>query len=381
MSIAYRIREYTDKLNAQGLLRVRQVQQPVTLGLLHFDSNDYLSLSQDPRIARGYQESYRQFPCGSGSSMLLSGYHRAHQSVERAFADFLNVEECLLFSSGYAANLAVTALLGQIKAHCIIDKSVHASIYDGLTLSQVDYCRFIHHDLHDLTHKLKSYSEPSVVITEGIFSMSGNVAPLDQYVSLCAQNNSELIVDEAHSIGVLGAQGRGAVDFHGVAANDLPLRVIPLGKAFAAQGAIVAGKRDWIAGLLQAGRSLIYSTAISPALCYGLLNTLKIVAIADDRRLKLMQLIKVFKDHVNESPLQWSDSNTPIQQLRLGSAYLAQHYAKELKKLGISCSAIRAPTVTHKASGLRIIINYQHEPEDIQQLFDQLTKIYEHTLD
>lgn len=380
MSFAKRIREYTDKLNAQGLLRVRQVQEHATSGLIRFDSNDYLSLTQDPRIARGYQESYRQYPCGSGASMLLSGYHSAHQSVEHAFADFLNVEECLLFSSGYAANLAVTALLGQIKAHCIIDKNVHASVYDGLTLSRVDYSRFIHNDLDDLTHKLKLLSEPSAVITEGVFSMSGKIAPLAHYASLCTQNKSELIVDEAHSIGVLGEQGRGAVEFHGVAANDVSLRVIPLGKAFAAQGAIVAGKRDWIVGLLQAGRSLIYSTAISPALCYGLLNTLEIVSSADDRRLKLMQLIKVFREHTDKSSLNWSDSNTPIQQLRLGSSELAQYYAQELKKQGISCSAIRAPTVAPKESGLRIIINYQHEPEDIQQLFNQLNKIYEHTL-
>ena len=161
------------------------------------------------------------------------------------------------------------------------------------------------------------------------------------------------MVDEAHSFGVLGPQGKGAVCYHGLTQKDVPLRVIPLGKAFAAQGAIVAGKQEWIHALLQAGRSIIYSTAISPALSYGLLKTLDIVVNADDRRLKLRQLVELFREEIKRSPLQWIDSHTPIQQLQLGCPHLALHYAQELKKKGISCSAIRTPTVSIKSTGLR----------------------------
>ena len=160
--------------------------------------------------------------------------------------------------------------------------------------------------------------------------------------------------------------------------NEVPLRMIPFGKAFAAQGALVAGQKEWIHALLQAGRSVIYSTAISPALSYGLLKTLDIVTDAEDRRLHLRQLIDLFKEHIKSSPLNWVDSDTPIQQLYLGCPRLALHYAQELKNSGISCSAIRTPTVNIKSTGLRVILNYRHHEEQIQYLFNKLHTIYEH---
>ncbi|MCL9684298.1 aminotransferase class I/II-fold pyridoxal phosphate-dependent enzyme [Legionella maioricensis] len=379
MSLNDKIKEYTEQLNRQGLLRVRQVCEPANSTLIHFDSNDYLSLTQDKRIAKAYQDGYAFYPAGSGASMLLSGYHPNHQAVEHAFADLLNVDACVLFSSGYAANLAITALLGLLKVYCLIDKSIHASVYDGLALSQVSYTRYRHNDMNDLAQKLKAVALNSVLLTEGIFSMSGQIAPLSTISSLCFNNKTELVVDEAHSFGVLGNQGKGSVDYHGLSQREVPLRVIPLGKAFAAQGALIAGKEEWINALLQAGRSVVYSTAISPALSYGLLKTLEVVACADDRRQKLVQLIKLFKEQINDSPLKWIDSETPIQQLHLQCPHLALHYAQELKKEGVSCSAIRTPTVNIKSTGLRVILNYRHQPEQIQQLFKKLHAIYEYT--
>jgi 8-amino-7-oxononanoate synthase len=378
MSLNHKIKEYTHQLNQQGLLRVRQVTEPAKSTLIHFDSNDYLSLTHDKRIAAAYQHGYQSYPIGSGASMLLSGYHPTHQAVERAFADLLDVDECVLFSSGYAANLAVTALLGSLKAYCIIDKSVHASIYDGLALSQVSYTRYQHNDMTDLSLKLNLAVANPALISEGIFSMSGQISPLLTISSMCSNKQAALLVDEAHSFGVLGNQGKGAVHYHGLTQEEVPLRIIPLGKAFAAQGCIVAGQKEWINALLQAGRSIIYSTAISPALSYGLLKTLDIVVGAEERRLKLTQLIKFFKEQVKGSPLKWRASDTPIQQLFLGCPHLALQYAQELKKRGFSCSAIRTPTVNIKSTGLRIILNYRHHQEQIQQLFTMLQAIYEH---
>ena len=376
MSLNDKIKEYTEQLNRQGLLRVRQVCEPANSALIHFDSNDYLSLSHDKRVAKAYQDGYAFYPVGSGASMLLSGYHPNHQAVERAFAELLNVDACILFSSGYAANLAVTALLGSLKVHCLIDKSIHASVYDGLALSQVSYSRYSHNDMLDLALKLKS-SPNSVLFTEGIFSMSGQIAPLSTISSLCFDGKAELLVDEAHSFGVLGNQGKGSVDYHGLTQKEVPLRVIPLGKAFAAQGALIAGKKEWINALLQAGRSVVYSTAISPALSYGLLKTLDIVACSDDRRHQLVQLVNLFKEQIKGSPLKWINSETAIQQLHLECPHLALHYAQELKKEGFSCSAIRRPTVNLKSTGLRVILNFHHQPEQIQQLFKKLHVIYE----
>ncbi|RUR23006.1 aminotransferase class I/II-fold pyridoxal phosphate-dependent enzyme [Legionella qingyii] len=377
MPLTHKIRNYTNQLADEGLLRTRFVLAEDS-SLIHFDSNDYLSLARDKRISEGYQRGYALYPSGSGASMLLSGYHPNHRAVEEAFSNLLAVDDCILFSSGYAANLAVTALLGRLKVHCFIDKEIHASIYDGLVLSQVNYTRYLHNNLDDLSRKFTLDFKNSALITEGIFSMSGQLSPLAKLSSLCNANDGALLVDEAHSFGVLGNQGRGATAYHGLTQNEVPLRIIPLGKAYAAQGALVAGKADWIYALLQAGRSIIYSTAVSPALSYGLLNTLEFVVNAEDRRSKLAQLISLFRSYVKQSPLNWADSMSPIQQLQLGCPHLALHYARELKKKGISCCAIRKPTVSVKASGLRIILNYNHTPEQIRELFNQISVMYEH---
>jgi 8-amino-7-oxononanoate synthase len=376
MALSEHMKNYTHQLKQQGLLRSRQVLDPA---YTQFDSNDYLSLTHDKRISQAYEHGYKCYPSGSGGSMLLSGYHANHQDLEQAFANLLAVDECVLLSSGYAANLAITALLGKVQAHCIIDKKIHASIYDGLSLSQVPYSRFIHNNLEALEKVIINNSSNSVVLTEGIFSMSGQIAPLSNMAALCHSHQVDLVVDEAHSFGVLGEQGKGTVDFHHLTQEDVPLRVIPFGKAFAAQGALVAGKKEWVDALLQAGRSIIYSTSISPALSYGLLKTLDVVVGADDRRKHLRLLIELFNQHIKSSPLDWSSSETPIQQLLLGCPQRALYYADELKKNGFSCSAIRAPTVNTQSTGLRIILNYCHTPEKIQQLFNQLHLINEHT--
>ena len=220
---------------------------------------------------------------------------------------------------------------------------------------------------------------PQYLLRGFFYSMSGQLAPLEEISSLCRMNQSILLVDEAHSFGILGKQGKGAIEQHNLTQNEVPLRVIPFGKAFAAQGALVAGKRRLgFYALLQAGRSIIYSTAVSPALSYGLLKTLEFVVNADDRRDKLTQLIKLFRNLISKSSLNWADSLSPIQQLQLGCPHLALYYAQELKRHRISCCAIRKPTVTTKESGLRVILNYNHTPEQIYNLFDKLQAIYEY---
>lgn len=377
MSLDIQIKAYTQALNNQGLLRQRVVTQPTHSSLIHFDSNDYLSLSVDKELLLAYQKGYRDYPCGSGASMLFSGYHPNHQMLERSFAQFLGVDDCLLFSSGYAANLAIASLLSRIDAYCLVDKGIHASVYDGLAMSGQKYTRFLHNDPEDLANKLSPHPGHAAVLTEGIFSMSGQKAPLSSISSLCLQKNSGLIVDEAHSFGVLGAQGQGAIHEQGLTQDEVPLRTIVFGKALAGQGALVAGKKEWIEALLQAGRSAIYSTAISPALCYGLNKALERVSQSDERRTHLMHLIQLFKDHIRRAPHRWADSDTPIQQVQLGCPHQALHYAQELKKRGIHCFAVRSPTVSVKATGLRIVLNYRHQPDDLDLLFRSLESLYD----
>ena len=355
-------------LESKQLLRQRKIRANIRM---HFDSNDYLSLSAHPLVTQGYQRAFAQFAAGSCGSMMISGYHPAHQDLERRFAEVLSVDECMLFSSGYAANLAVAFLLGRLKASAVIDKELHASWYDGLSLAEVQYHRYVHNDSEDLCKKISSKTT-GAVITEGIFSMSGQKAPLEKISSYCQSYYHDLFVDEAHSFGVMGTNGLGAIYSEGLNQNQVPLRIIPLGKAMAGQGAIIAGQSNWIEALQQVGRPIIYSTAFSPAYSYGLLQTLDVLLNADERRARIHELIALFRSLVQSSPLDWSDSNTAIQQLRLGCPKKALDYSQKLAARGIHCSALRQPTVSKKNTGLRIVLNYNHTEQDLKQLFEEL---------
>lgn len=213
------------------------------------------------------------------------------------------------------------------------------------------------------------------MIAESVYSMSGQETDLRKMSELCSNYNADCVVDEAHAFGILGEQGLGAIKRYGLSQQEIPLRIIPLGKAFAFQGAVVAGQGEWIDALLQLARSHIYSTAVSPALAYGLLETLAFIQKADDRRQKLHDLIDYFQSAIKNSPLKWRSSTTPIQQLQLGCPYKALNFATELRRRGIFCQAMREPTVNRKDTGLRVVLNFHHEPEDIDRLLSELQQI------
>lgn len=369
------LKQYIEERLQRDLYRQRHLNL-IPDGAINFHCNDYLSLSSEPRIKKAYQQGLILHPVGSGGSMVVSGYGSVHQKLEQAFAEALKVDDCLLFSSGYAANLAVMNLLAHFNALILIDKRIHASVYDGLKLSGAQYTRYKHNNLVDIALKIEGASANPVLVTEGIFSMSGQCAPLTDIarLSLLSLKGSHphlqaMIVDEAHSFGILGHQGLGAVNFHRLTQTDVPLRIIPLGKAYAAAGAIVAGDGVWIDALIQVARSYIYSTAMSPALAYGLLETLNIVRDADDRRKKLNDLVSYFRTKVQQSTLKWANSSSQIQQLQLGCPQRALFWAKKLREKSIFCTPMRQPTLSKEETGLRIILNYQHEPEQIDYLF------------
>lgn len=364
--ISQQLTDYLVQRKQQGLYRSRQLSENKAKWV-DFSCNDYLSLANDSRLREAYQEGFTLYAPGSGGSMVLCGYHSTHRLLEQSFATALGVDDCLLFSSGYVANLSVMSLLIHFGLHPIIDKSVHASIYDGL--AQSSFTRFLHNNLADLNQKLQQTTGLRAVITESTFSMSGLHAPLIDIASLTRAKGACFIVDEAHGFGVLGHQGLGGVAAAGLGQEDVPLRVIPFGKAMCGSGAIVAGKAMWIDALLQATRQPIYSTAISPAYAYGLYKTLEIIRQADDRRAHLQDLIQYFRHCTQATTLRWRDSISPIQQLQLGCPFLAQEKANKLAEHHIRCFPIRAPTVTKRETGLRIILNYQHSYADIDNLF------------
>lgn len=363
-----KLKQHSQELMQQGLHRRHQIHN-CSGNVINFSSNDYLSLSSSSQLKEAYQKGYAQYPIGSGGSMAVCGYHSIHQALEQTFAEALRADDCLLFSSGYAANLSIVKLLAYFKTHILIDKAVHASVYDGLTYSAATYTRYKHNNLADLRTKIKQIPKNTVLMTEGIFSMSGQCAPLADIAQISESYLEGLIVDEAHAFGVIGAQGLGAVVEHGLTQIEVPLRVIPLGKAFTASGAIVAGQSAWIDALLQIARANLYSTAISPAVAYGLMKTLDMVRNADERRTHLARLVDYFRERIKSSMLVWRDSLSPIQQLQLGCPQRSLHLAEQLKQQGIICLPMRQPTVTKKETGLRVILNYHHQPEHIDHLF------------
>lgn len=337
----------------------------------NFSSNDYLGLSQDWRNKAAFQHAYAHYPTGSGGSMTVSGYHQAHQQLEHAFCEKLNTEAALLFSSGYAANLALISFLVSTQNHVLIDRSCHASFYDGIRLAQAPYTRFFHQNLLHLQQKLANIPTQKAIITEGIFSMSGQQTDIKQMNAIAKQYHSFCILDEAHSFGVIGKNGMG------IANEDNPLRVIPFGKAMASQGALITGKREWINCLLQFARSNIYSTAISPAHAKGLISSLQLVYDCEEKRSCLQGLITYFRQKIDQSPHNWRDSHTPIQQLQLACPRKALHYATTLLDRGIVCLPMRQPTVSHKETGLRIVLNAQHDANEIDMLFKIIDSLYE----
>lgn len=370
------IQDYCNELKLKGICRHRKIINKNQI--INFSSNDYLSLSNAKHIKKFFQQGFSKYPVGSTASMVLGGYHKIHQSLEKAFVDYLRVDDALLFSSGYAANIAIIALLNKLGVNIVIDKNIHASIYDGLQLTGANFFRFIHNNINNLQKILTALSgKPAVVLTEGIFSMSGQLAPLTTIKDLCTQASSALLVDEAHSFGIIGPHGLGSVCHYGLTQQEVALRLIPFGKAFACQGAMIVGRGDWIEALLQAARSYIYSTALSPAITYGLLQTLHIIYAAEERRNKLFQLVEYFNKAIIGSALQWRYSTTPIQQLQLSCPHKAIQYANILLEYGIVCLPIRQPTVSKKETGLRIILNYNHEPEHIDLLISKLHQISE----
>ena len=357
-----------------GLYRQRQIAADKS-SMLCFSSNDYLSLANDLRLKSAYQQGFARHAVGSGGSMLVCGYHAAHRSLEQSFARALNVDDCLFFSSGYAANLSVASILSELNTLILLDQGMHASMYDGLRLAGADYTRYRHHNLSDLEKKLQANRSAGVLLTESVFSMSGQISDLAKLCSLVQPHAHSLIVDEAHAFGVLGFEGLGGVMQANLTQHDVPLRVIPLGKAFAAFGAIVAGDGVWIDALLQVARPYIYSTAVSPAVAYGLAETLQVMRAADARRAKLTALVSYFRAKILASTLIWRESYSPIQQLKLGCPLRALHYASCLKAQGIICLPMRSPTVNRQDTGLRVILNYDHEIEHIDQLFKCLAEI------
>ncbi|EGV17322.1 8-amino-7-oxononanoate synthase [Thiocapsa marina] len=368
-----------ERLQAAGLYRRRRVQdrpqQPEALvdgrPMLSFCSNDYLGLANHPEVIAALQRGAEHWGVGSGAAHLVNGHSAAHHALEEELADFTRRPRALLFSTGYMANLGIISALTGRGDTLWQDRLNHASLLDGALLSRAALRRYPHADAAELG-RLIGEQDTRMIATDGVFSMDGDLAPLPALALIARHAGAWLLVDDAHGLGVLGREGRGTLDHFGLDAEQVPILMGTLGKAFGTFGAFVAGSETLIETLIQRARSYIYTTATPPALAEATRTSLALARREDWRREHLQALIARFRAGANQLGLPLSESPTPIQPLIAGSSHQALAWAAELETRGILVGAIRPPTVPEGSARLRVCLSAAHTETMVDRLLDAL---------
>ena len=340
---------------------------------LAFCSNDYLGLSHHPSVIQALQAGAEKYGAGSGSAHLINGHSAAHHALEEELAEFVGRPRALLFSTGYMANLGVMSALLQ-KGDCVYqDRLNHASLLDAGLLSGARLQRYLHGDVRDLDKKMKAHRcEDSLIATDGVFSMDGDIAPLPQLAQVAQTHRSWLMVDDAHGIGVLGEHGGGSLEHFHLGLDEVPVLMGTLGKALGSFGAFVAGSDDLIETMIQKARSYIYTTAPPAAVAEATRASLRLVREEDWRREKLRQLIRQFRQGAQQLGLHLMESRTPVQPLLVHDSARAVDLSQALWEQGIYVPAIRPPTVPEGMARLRISFSADHETGHVEKLLDVL---------
>ena len=370
-------------LDARGLKRHRRILESpqgahvVVDGreVVAFGSNDYLGLAGDPRLSAAAREGAARYGVGAGASHLILGHAAAHHALEESLAQFVRLPRALLFSTGYMANIGiVTAIAGRDDA-VFADKLNHASLNDAVLLSRADFRRYPHRDLATLEDMLAaSQARRKLVVSDAVFSMGGDIAPVHALLRLCERYDAWLVLDDAHGFGVLGSTGGGVLQHYGVASERI-VYMATLGKAAGVFGAFVAGQPALIEILVQRARPYIYTTAMPPLLAHTLLAGLEIIAAETWRRELLAQLIARLKRDV--AGLRWRllPSDTAIQPLMIGANDEAVRVSEQLAQRGLLVPAIRPPTVPEGTARLRISLSAAHSEQDVAQLVEALLEV------
>jgi 8-amino-7-oxononanoate synthase len=342
--------------------------------LVDFSSNDYLGLAHHPAIAAAMSACATRVGTGSAASHLITGHGIEHERLEEELAAFTGRERALLFSTGYMANLGVIATLAERGELALLDRLNHASIIDGALLSGARLKRYRHADAADAERILgESPDEATIVATDGVFSMDGDVAPLTGLARAAATYQAWLVVDDAHGIGVLGKNGRGCTEE--LSADEVPVLVGTLGKAFGSFGAFVAGSRELIELLIQKARPYIYTTALPQPVAAATRKALEIAQRETWRRERVLALTRRFRERAAAAGVRLLESNTPIQPVVLGSATAALGAQQELLEAGFRVVAIRAPTVPRGSERLRITLSAAHTQQQVDTLVERLGEV------
>ncbi|EMC0407620.1 8-amino-7-oxononanoate synthase [Vibrio fluvialis] len=363
----------------QGLRRSLQVLERSNQTLLaqrgqryiNFSSNDYLGLASYAALAHAWQQGLSLYGCGSGASPLVTGFSEAHQILEHTLCEWLGFERAVLFGSGFSANQALLFTLLQKGDFLLQDKLNHASLMEAGMLSSAQMKRFQHNDVAHLT-RLLDKQIATLVVTEGVFSMDGDQAPLAE-IQAALGSNAWLAVDDAHGVGVLGEFGAGSCQAAGIKPQVL---VVTFGKAFGLSGAAIlcdAALGDY---LTQFARHHVYSTAMPPAQAHALTHAAGMIQSEAWRRDKLAELSALYHELLCDVP-GFVATQTPIKPFVLGSAQRALHIASAMREAGLWMTAIRPPTVPSGSARLRITLTAHHTPQQVQQMADTLKQCVE----
>jgi len=343
--------------------------------LLNFCSNDYLGLAGDARVAEALRRGTERWGVGAGASHLVCGHTAAHHALEEALARFTGRPRALLFSSGYAANMGTLGALLGPGDRVLEDRLNHASLLDGGWISRADFAWYRHADVADLAAKLAGGGErrgTTLVVSDGTFSMDGDLCPLPGLVDAARSHGAWLMIDEAHGLGVHGPGGRGVVDPARYGTADVQVLVGTLGKAFGTAGAFVAGDEDLIEWLIQRARNYIYTTALPAAIAEATLASLAIVEAEEWRRERLRELVVRFRAGAAALGLELPASTTPIQPVVVGAPSRALALSAALERAGLLVGAIRPPTVPAGTSRLRVTFTAAHSAADVDRLLETL---------
>ncbi|PKF63852.1 8-amino-7-oxononanoate synthase [Psychromonas sp. psych-6C06] len=383
------ISQQLDTRKNDGLYRQTQTAQTpqgryITVNgqrYLNFSSNDYLGLASDPAVITAWQEGADRYGVGSGGSYLVTGYNQAHLELTEQLKAWLGVEALALFSSGYSANQAIIKLLLDKNALLLQDKLNHASLMEAGSLAHCKMLRFKHNDSAHLCSLLEKQQNPNtLIISEGVFSMDGDQAPIASLLQSSQQHNNWLMIDDAHGLGVLGENGRGSVVEAGFKNQDLQIYMATFGKALGVGGAFVAGSQSFIDYLTNFSKPYIYTTGLPPAMAHAIMIAAQMAEQEQWRRDKLHSLIHYFRQQATLhgivlSATNLQESQTAIQPIIIGDSKKTLIVAEQLKKFGFWVTAIRPPTVPVNSARLRITLTTRHEQQDIKELVSTISTI------
>jgi len=376
--------EELEQRKAQHLYRKRRIsdgpQQPETIidgkQVISFCSNDYLGLANHPNVKAPLIKGVEQYGAGSGAAHLINGHSRAHHALEDELAEFSGYPRALLFSTGYMANLGLAqALVG--KGDTVLeDRLNHASLLDGGLLSGARLMRYQHNDADDLDVKLASRKQgEKLVLTDGVFSMDGDIAEIPALVNICNKHDAWFMVDDAHGFGVLGDNGKGTLEHFGVSTEDVPVYMATLGKALGTAGAFIAGSDELIETLIQKARTYVYTTASPPALAEATRASLNVIKSTPQLREQLNDNIQYFRNCCYQTSVELMDSQTAIQPVIIGDTQATVKMSEQLLTQGILITAIRPPTVPEGTARLRITLSAAHNHAHIDKLVSALNAV------